>query len=316
MADHDIPPAISGLERQFLLATLIQKKDPDLGLDAALALANDLARLIDTVYTEDMDFSGLARIVPDTLAAHWQKTLEFLEIITEFWPLILAERGQIDPSDRRNRLLKSLATLWRNHPPDGPVIAAGSTGSIPSAGELLKTIAVVDAVIINDAEARELAETTRTPSGDTAPVASTRRLPSISSRALPSNSASTRTCGAAQAAVPAAMHSASTCCRARQRTPVVVVAGTDCCMISGSPGRSDLRSTHCRHPVDGSHRPCQLLEIAFQRADFRQDQLPRQHQPACAALPRPDPAGAAPSRRDRPTSPKRSRPRAEACPGG
>lgn len=141
MGDHDIPPAISALERQFLLATLIQKKDPDLGLDAALALANDLARLIDTVYTENMDFSGLARIVPDTLATHWQKTLEFLEIVTEYWPLILAERGQIDPSDRRNRLLKSLATLWRHHPPEGPVIAAGSTGSIPSAGDLLKTIA-------------------------------------------------------------------------------------------------------------------------------------------------------------------------------
>jgi ATP-dependent helicase/nuclease subunit B len=137
----DIPPAISAIERQFLLAPLIQKKDPSLGLDAALSLATELARLIDTVHTEDLDFTGLQDIVPSTLATHWQKTLEFLEIITTYWPLILAERGQIDPADRRNRLLKSLATLWRDHPPETPIIAAGSTGSIPSAGELLKTIA-------------------------------------------------------------------------------------------------------------------------------------------------------------------------------
>ena len=140
MAGHDIPPAISNLERQFLLSKLVQQKDPSLGLDAALSLANDLARLIDTVHTEDLNFSGLANIVPSDLSGHWQQTLQFLEIVTSLWPDILAERGQIDPADRRNRLLKSLAVLWREHPPQTPVIAAGSTGSIPSAGELLKVI--------------------------------------------------------------------------------------------------------------------------------------------------------------------------------
>lgn len=139
--NHEIPPAITSLERQFLIATLIQKKDNNLGLDAALSLAGELSRLIDTVHTEDLDFTGLINIVPDSLSIHWQKTLEFLEIITEFWPKILADRGQIDPADRRNRLLKSLTRLWNEFPPDTPIIAAGSTGSIPAAGELLKTIA-------------------------------------------------------------------------------------------------------------------------------------------------------------------------------
>ena len=138
---HDIPPAISSLERQFLLAKLIQARDTSLNVDSALLLAKDLSRLIDTVHTEDLDFSGLTKIVPENLAVHWQRTLDFLTIVTEFWPNILKERGQIDPSDRRNRLLKSLATLWQNHPPETPIIAAGSTGSIPSSGELLKVIA-------------------------------------------------------------------------------------------------------------------------------------------------------------------------------
>jgi ATP-dependent helicase/nuclease subunit B len=140
VTNHDIPPAISALERKFLLSNLIQMKDKELGLDAALSLAGELSRLIDTVHTEDLDFTGLTNIVPDTLSIHWQKTLEFLEIITEFWPKILSERGQIDPADRRNRLLKSLSHLWRDYPPTTPIIAAGSTGSIPSAGEVLKTI--------------------------------------------------------------------------------------------------------------------------------------------------------------------------------
>jgi ATP-dependent helicase/nuclease subunit B len=111
VTNHDTPPAISALERKFLLSNLIQMKDRELGLDAALSLAGELSRLIDTVHTEDLDFAGLTNIVPDTLSIHWQKTLEFLEIITEFWPKILSERGQIDPADRRNRLLKSLSHL-------------------------------------------------------------------------------------------------------------------------------------------------------------------------------------------------------------
>lgn len=141
ISGHDIPPAISNLERQFLLSDLVQRKDSSLGLDAALSLANDLARLIDTVHTENLDFSGLKNIVPSDLSDHWAQTLLFLEIVTAQWPKILEERGQIDPADRRNRLLKSLANLWRDHPPQTPIIAAGSTGSIPSAGELLKVVA-------------------------------------------------------------------------------------------------------------------------------------------------------------------------------
>ncbi len=137
---HDIPPAITKLERQFLLSTLIAKKDSSLGVDACLALANHLARLIDTVHTEDLEFSALHNIVPQHLAEYWLRTLDFLSIVTSAWPLILAERGQIDPSDRRNRLMKKLASLWEVQRPVTPIIAAGSTGSIPSAARLLSVI--------------------------------------------------------------------------------------------------------------------------------------------------------------------------------
>lgn len=137
---QEIPDAISSMERQFLLSRLIAGKDPELSYDQTLSLATSLARLIDQVHTEDLDFSGLTKLVPETLSAHWQLTLEFLEIVTKSWPEILVQRGQIDPADRRNRLLKGLTEFWRISPPSTRIIAAGSTGSIPSTAAFLDVV--------------------------------------------------------------------------------------------------------------------------------------------------------------------------------
>src|SRR5690606_24340540 len=68
-------------------------------------------------------------------------TLRFLEILSLAWPQILQERGALDPAARRNLLLRRQAALWQRQPPTHPVIAAGSTGSIPATRELLTTIA-------------------------------------------------------------------------------------------------------------------------------------------------------------------------------
>jgi ATP-dependent helicase/nuclease subunit B len=152
----ELPEAIPGLRREMLLVQLIlrfnesRKSDDgdDQGqatgnLDAAQAahLARDLAALIDQVQTEGLDFADLANIVPESLASHWQLTLDFLSIVTEFWPKILEEEGLVDPAMRRNLLLELQAEAWTHHPPDHPVIAAGSTGSIPATAKLLKTVA-------------------------------------------------------------------------------------------------------------------------------------------------------------------------------
>ena len=62
-------------------------------------------------------------------------------MLTEDWPKILAAEGCIDPAERRNRALAAQAEAWRAHPPADPVIAAGSTGSIPATAALLDVIA-------------------------------------------------------------------------------------------------------------------------------------------------------------------------------
>lgn len=138
-----IPPALSPLKRQMLLARLIGGM-PGFTHGAAqdVRLAHTLGRLMDQIYTENLSLSDLPALVDrDAFARHWQITLDFLSILSEYWPQILTEHGVIDAADRRNRLIETLAGQWAVTPPAHPVIAAGSTGSIPATARLLGVIA-------------------------------------------------------------------------------------------------------------------------------------------------------------------------------
>ena len=148
--EAELPPAVSAVERQLLLASCIlahsralaaELGSPVIGEDQAIRLAAELARLIDQVETEGLDFSDLKGLVPEDYAEHWQITLEFLRIVTEAWPRILHDLGCIGPAERRRRLAELQSAAWRARPPAAPVIAAGSTGSIPATAALLGTIA-------------------------------------------------------------------------------------------------------------------------------------------------------------------------------
>jgi ATP-dependent helicase/nuclease subunit B len=135
------PPAVSPLARRAALARLVAAFEPELPLDRAWRLAEELGALFDEMATEQVDPAKLRTLVPDRFAEHWQRTLRFLDIVTTAWPDELAARGESDPAERRVRLLRAQAEAWRAHPPDTPVIAAGSTGSIPAVAALLGVIA-------------------------------------------------------------------------------------------------------------------------------------------------------------------------------
>ena len=141
----DIPPAMPGMRRRLLLTRLILQKAAAAGDSPSPAqaarLADELARLLDQVQTERLSFDGLATLVPDDYARHWQITLAFLAIVTEHWPAMLAEQGCIDPAERRNRLIEAQIRIWRAAPPHNPVVAAGSTGTVPATADLLEAIA-------------------------------------------------------------------------------------------------------------------------------------------------------------------------------
>jgi len=145
-----IQPAVGPLERRLMLAQLIAKwadrvrseKGAPLIANtpaARLALADDLGRLIDDVITRKMDWGRLDGLVPDHFDKYWQFTLDFLKIARNFWPERLKEIGAIDAAERRDRLID--AEMKRLAGSNQPVIAAGSTGSMPATAKLLAAIA-------------------------------------------------------------------------------------------------------------------------------------------------------------------------------
>jgi ATP-dependent helicase/nuclease subunit B len=149
----DTPPALDAVRRRLLLAQLIaawakQLKPGDPaqaplvtgGPAATLALADDLARLMDDMVTRGVDWNALDGLVPDAVDQYWQLTLRFLNIARDVWPGILAAHGRIEPAARRDLLIESEAARLTQHH-GGPVIAAGSTGSMPATAKFLKVIA-------------------------------------------------------------------------------------------------------------------------------------------------------------------------------
>jgi len=154
-----IPPPIAATERLLLLAPLVRawKRrlpahvaalfDEEVVVPASAAdavwLARDLCALMDEIETEGADWTKLAGLVEGNLAGWWQVTLDFLKIVTENWPALLTERDRSDPAARRSTLIRLEAARLKRNPPAGPVIAAGSTGSIPATAELLATIAAL-----------------------------------------------------------------------------------------------------------------------------------------------------------------------------
>ncbi|RWB29447.1 double-strand break repair protein AddB [Mesorhizobium sp.] len=153
----DLAPPITAAERLLLLAPLVRawKRrlpahvaalfDEEIVVPASAAdaiwLARDLARLMDEIETEGTDWTRLADLVTGNLAGWWQVTLDFLRIVTENWPNLLEERDRSNPAAHRNALIRLEAARLKRNPPAGPVIAAGSTGSIPATAELLAVIA-------------------------------------------------------------------------------------------------------------------------------------------------------------------------------
>ncbi|TPJ45025.1 double-strand break repair protein AddB [Mesorhizobium sp. B2-6-5] len=152
----DLTPPIAATERLLLLTPLVRawkRRLPahvaalfaeEIVVPASTAdaiwLARDLAGLMDEIETEGTDWAKLAGLVSGNLAGWWQVTLEFLGIVTDAWPRFLEENDRSNPAAHRSALIRAEAARLRRNPA-GPVIAAGSTGSIPATAELLATIA-------------------------------------------------------------------------------------------------------------------------------------------------------------------------------
>ena len=147
-APLDIPLKLGELERKLTLARLVAAwaKGEVLaplvvgGPASTLALASDLARLMDDMVTRGVPWEKLDGLVPDQLDEYWKHSLQFLQIARGAWPDYLAEIGRIEPAARRDLLIAAEAARLTAHP-RGPVIAAGSTGSMPTTAKFLQAVA-------------------------------------------------------------------------------------------------------------------------------------------------------------------------------
>lgn len=106
----------------------------------AIWLARALAELIDAIETEERDWSDLKNLNTGEHAMWWQLTAEFLSIASAFWPARLEELKRSSPAKHRAAILRGEARRMADKVHSGPVIVAGSTGSVPAAAELIAVI--------------------------------------------------------------------------------------------------------------------------------------------------------------------------------
>ena len=146
-------PSASALERRLVLSSLVDGwANSPAGREAfstpptageILSMADSLGTLIDDLLTEERGAADIRAIVPElesSLGAYWQQTLTFLDIALAYWPERLAANGHADVAALRGQRLDRQASAARLVYRDRPVIAAGSTGSIPATARLLKAI--------------------------------------------------------------------------------------------------------------------------------------------------------------------------------
>jgi ATP-dependent helicase/nuclease subunit B len=144
----DLPEAVAPPRRLAVLSRMILamggRHGAPVTADRAWLLAADLAALLDEAARAEIDLAAaLPNAAGREFAAHWTVTLEFLQIVTRFWPEWLTEEGLPDGVARQIALLDAQGKAWTDAPPAMPVIAAGTTGGIPAVARLLRVVAAL-----------------------------------------------------------------------------------------------------------------------------------------------------------------------------
>ncbi len=141
----DLPPAVPPATRLAVLTRLVMTLEGRHGApgtaDRAWPLAVELAALLDEAHRAEI---SLHDRLPDAAALehaeHWDRTIKFLDIVTQAWPAWLEEQGLIDGADRARRLLDRQCLAWKAAPPPMDVIMAGTTGGVPAVARLMRVV--------------------------------------------------------------------------------------------------------------------------------------------------------------------------------
>ncbi len=151
----DLPMAISRTGHLFIILSLLHewaKDNTSIALAQeienshiqSLGLATSLLKLLTQVETEETDFGKIKEAYAADLSEHRGAILSLIELLKDALPNRLASEELISPTTRRSRLIRLEAQRISEGKLQGPIIAAGSTGTIPATRALLKAIANYD----------------------------------------------------------------------------------------------------------------------------------------------------------------------------
>lgn len=145
LGSAEIPPTADPMQRWLRLAGLVrQVEGEDAGpAPAVLRRAFEIGRTMDRLLVEGINplevFESALGVLPE-MAEHWRRNTRTFLMVQQHWVAELAQSGQTDAPDRRNRLFAHAAQQWRKIQPDRPIIAAGVTSASPALADLLRVV--------------------------------------------------------------------------------------------------------------------------------------------------------------------------------
>jgi double-strand break repair protein AddB len=136
------PPARPALVRQLQLAELLTpiiKDRPEFAPKSSVfSLANSLSTLMDEMQGEGSDIAAIENLDVSDESSHWAFAKNLISVAYNYVSEL--ESGQ-DPEARQRAIVFMLDAYWAEHPPEHPVLLAGSTGSRGTTFHLMETIA-------------------------------------------------------------------------------------------------------------------------------------------------------------------------------
>jgi ATP-dependent helicase/nuclease subunit B len=153
--DGDLPPAISHSGQLLTVMCLLEQwaaENPQIMLAQeirnsamqTLNLAISLLKLLDQVEIEETNFDKLSEAYDADLSDHRNAILSLINLLKIDLPAKLHSENLMSPVARRSKLIRLEAHRIERGDIRGPLIAAGSTGTIPATRALLKAISLYD----------------------------------------------------------------------------------------------------------------------------------------------------------------------------
>ncbi|CAN1562671.1 addB_alphas, double-strand break repair protein AddB [Paracoccaceae bacterium] len=140
LGTFSLPASVPALRRRLelsqLLDGLLKTGTTDFPRSALFDLAESLAALMAEMAGEDVSAERISTLDVAEHSAHWARTQAFLGIVAQ------ALTGDAPDGEARLRLaVQGLVSGWKEAPPQGPVIIAGSTGSRGTTAMLMQAVA-------------------------------------------------------------------------------------------------------------------------------------------------------------------------------